>query len=63
MKSFVTPGTVAGLLACASMAAAAFGKSELAAFLGSPEAATAVTSIVTGVLVLAAGILPGKKAA
>lgn len=63
MKKFVTPGAVTGLLTVAAVAAGIAGKSELAAFLGSPDTANAVVSLVGAVGTLVAGLLPGLKAA
>lgn len=63
MKKFATPGAVTGLLTVAAVAAGIAGKSELAAFLGSPETANAVVSLVGAVGTLVAGLLPGLKAA
>jgi hypothetical protein len=61
---FFSPGVIAAVLAVIATIAGALGKPQLAAFLGSPEAATAFNAVVTSAGVILAGVLPGiKKAA
>lgn len=57
----ISSGVVAAILTVAAMGASLAGKSQLAAFLGSPDAATAVTAIVGSVGTIVAGVMQGIK--
>lgn len=59
MKKYLTKGSVAGLLALAAAVATVFGKTELATYFQDPQTATAVFTVATGVIGLAAGVLEG----
>lgn len=59
MTKFLTPGVIVGVLTVLATLAGFLGKSELATFLGSPEAANAVNAVVSSVGALLAGILSG----
>ena len=58
---FVTPGVIAALLTVAALVATSLGKAELAAFIGSPDAATAVQTLVVSVGTLVSGVLKGLE--
>jgi hypothetical protein len=58
----LTSGIIVGLLAAISAASVALGKPALSVFLSDPTTATTVTSVVTGILSLAAGFLKGWSA-
>lgn len=61
MTSFVTSGTVAGVLGFAAVLAGAFGKPALEAFLADPNTATTVLQVSGGLLALGAGALKGVR--
>lgn len=58
-NKYFTPGVVTAILTVAALAATALGKTGLATFLGSPEAATAVQGAIASVGALIAGVLGG----
>lgn len=59
---YITPGTITGLLTVAAAIAGAFGKSELASFLGSEQTSQTIGTVIMGVGALVAGALGGVKA-
>lgn len=59
LKLIQTPGVLAAVLTVAALVATALGKTGLATFLGSPEAATAVQGAIASVGALVAGVLGG----
>jgi hypothetical protein len=59
--SFLSPGVIVAVLAVVASVAGALGKTELATFLGSPETATTITTVISGALSLFAGALAGIK--
>jgi uncharacterized protein (DUF3084 family) len=61
MDRFLTPGVLGGLLAIASASATAAGKPALGVFLSDPQTAATVSTVLTGILALAAGLAPGLK--
>lgn len=59
MNKFITPGSIAGLLAFAAIAAGSLGKPALAAFLSSPDAAQDVLNAFGAFTAFYAGIARG----
>ena len=60
--NFITAGTVAGVLALASALSNAFHYPALGAFFADPATAASATSVLTGALAIAAGVLKGVEA-
>jgi len=61
MNRLTSPGFLTALLTIASVIAGVAGKTQLASFLGSPEAADALITLVGTGGTLAAGILKGVR--
>ena len=59
----LSPGVVAALLTVVAMVAAAAGKPQLAAFLGSPGAAEALATAIAAGGTFVSGVLAGVKPA
>jgi len=59
MPSWITPGTIAGLLGLLAALAGAFGKPALAAFLQDPGTASTLLTVLGGAAALIAGALKG----
>jgi hypothetical protein len=61
IKSYVTRGTVASVLAVVALIAGFLGRDELGAYLNAPETADLILSVLTGVLAIVAGVSQGVK--
>lgn len=59
MNSFITPGTVAGILSFAAALAAMLGKPALAAFFSDPATAAQLIALIGAALGLYAGFARG----
>lgn len=58
---YVTLGNVTALLSVLAILAGAFGKTQLQAYLGNPDTAQTVLTVIGSIGTLVAGIMPGVK--